>query len=65
MTIILNAARYPQYFAAKSCKEDDVRRALDETPSMIKWLQKKVDNPCKCLFLSIYALKLTAQDMVF
>ncbi|CAO3681152.1 unnamed protein product [Umbelopsis ramanniana] len=34
-----------KYFAAKSRKEDDVRRGFNETPSMIKWLQKKVGYP--------------------
>ncbi|GAB5587813.1 hypothetical protein Unana1_02713 [Umbelopsis nana] len=34
-----------KYFAAKSRKEDEVRRAFDETPAMIKWLQEKVGTP--------------------
>ncbi|KAJ2964794.1 hypothetical protein NQZ79_g301 [Umbelopsis isabellina] len=34
-----------KYYAAKCRKEDDIRRALDETPSMIKWLQEKVGTP--------------------
>lgn len=35
-----------QYYAAKGYEEEDLKRAFDETPAMIQWLQKKVGVPC-------------------
>jgi aminopeptidase N len=33
-----------EYYAPKGYPPEDIRRAFEKTPSMIKWLQKKLDS---------------------